>query len=129
MGRFSLPWGLRILPAEGRGCNGFTVLSRPPFWVAAAAKLPECFPVVIMAGFKIRAWIPAQERRTTRAAPSVPGHAPGKFIFNVEEQAAASTQPLSGLSTASLQAMTILKPNAEYKTAHAKRVRAHFYQR
>ncbi|KAJ1148267.1 hypothetical protein NDU88_001104 [Pleurodeles waltl] len=30
-----------------------------------------------MAGFKLRAWIVVRERRTTRAAPSVPGHAPG----------------------------------------------------
>ncbi|KAJ1209003.1 hypothetical protein NDU88_004382 [Pleurodeles waltl] len=71
MGGSSPPRDLRILPAEGRGCNGFTVLSRPPFWIVAAAKLPGCFP-----GFKLRAWILARERCTTRAAPSVPCHAP-----------------------------------------------------
>ncbi|KAJ1105964.1 hypothetical protein NDU88_003367 [Pleurodeles waltl] len=43
MGGSSPPRGLRILPAEGRGCNEFTVLLRPPFWIAAAAKLPGCF--------------------------------------------------------------------------------------
>ncbi|KAJ1186862.1 hypothetical protein NDU88_003642 [Pleurodeles waltl] len=102
----SPPRDLRILSVEGRGCSGFTALSWPPFWVAAAAKLsggvfraisgpgwsaavPTCAvyspiaslqflrpPVVIMAGFKLRAWIVVRERRTTRAAPLVPGHAP-----------------------------------------------------
>ncbi|KAJ1129059.1 hypothetical protein NDU88_007430, partial [Pleurodeles waltl] len=57
----SPPRDLRILSAEGRGCNGFIALSRPPFWVAAAAKPPD----VIMAGFKLRAWIVARGRRTT----------------------------------------------------------------
>ncbi|KAJ1127792.1 hypothetical protein NDU88_006185 [Pleurodeles waltl] len=33
-------------------------------------------PVVIMAGFKLRAWIVVRERRTTRAAPLVPGEQP-----------------------------------------------------
>ncbi|KAJ1124890.1 hypothetical protein NDU88_003337 [Pleurodeles waltl] len=33
-------------------------------------------PVVIMAGFMRRAWFVARERRTMRAAPSAPGHAP-----------------------------------------------------
>ncbi|KAJ1190404.1 hypothetical protein NDU88_007142 [Pleurodeles waltl] len=36
-------------------------------------------PVVIMAGFKLRAWIVVREHRTTRAAPLVPGHAPQAF--------------------------------------------------
>ncbi|KAJ1159247.1 hypothetical protein NDU88_011915 [Pleurodeles waltl] len=91
----SPPQDLRILSAEGHGCSGFTALSRPPFWVAAAAKLsggvfqinsaprwdaavptravysPIAFlqflrpPVVIMAGFKLRAWIVARGRRIT----------------------------------------------------------------
>ncbi|KAJ1133700.1 hypothetical protein NDU88_000178 [Pleurodeles waltl] len=29
---------LHILSAAGHSCNGFTALSRPPFWVTAAAK-------------------------------------------------------------------------------------------
>ncbi|KAJ1129622.1 hypothetical protein NDU88_007988 [Pleurodeles waltl] len=33
-------------------------------------------PVVIMAGFMLRAWFVARERRPMRAAPSAPGHAP-----------------------------------------------------
>ncbi|KAJ1154917.1 hypothetical protein NDU88_007660 [Pleurodeles waltl] len=62
----------RVLTTEGRGRSELSVLLRLPFWVAAAAKPP----VVIMAGFKLRAWIVVRERRTTRAAPLVPGHAP-----------------------------------------------------
>ncbi|KAJ1142222.1 hypothetical protein NDU88_008549 [Pleurodeles waltl] len=94
------------LRAAGRGCNRFTALSRPPFWVTAATKLsggvfrvnsaPKWIaavstravyspitslqflrpPVVIMAGFKLQAWIMVRERRSTRAAPLVPGHVP-----------------------------------------------------
>ncbi|KAJ1185831.1 hypothetical protein NDU88_002618 [Pleurodeles waltl] len=90
----SPPRDLRILSAEGCGCSVFTALSRPPFWVAVAAKLsgevfraisaprwgaavPTCAvyspiaslqflrpPVVIMAGFKLRAWVMARGRRT-----------------------------------------------------------------
>ncbi|KAJ1120840.1 hypothetical protein NDU88_008989 [Pleurodeles waltl] len=40
-------------------------------------------PVVIMAGFMLRAWTVARERRTTHAAPSIPGHAPTKFQVEV----------------------------------------------
>ncbi|KAJ1199371.1 hypothetical protein NDU88_003208 [Pleurodeles waltl] len=101
----SPPQVRRSLPVEGRGRNGFTALPRPPFWIAAAARLSGVFranssqseaaavptraayspitflqfsrpPVAIMAGFMLRAWIVARERCTTRAAPSVPGHAP-----------------------------------------------------
>ncbi|KAJ1186863.1 hypothetical protein NDU88_003643 [Pleurodeles waltl] len=91
----SHPRDLRILSVEGRGCSGFTALSRPPFCVAAAAKLsggvfraisapkwgaavPTCAvyspiaslqflrpSVVIMAGFKLQACIVARGRRTT----------------------------------------------------------------
>ncbi|KAJ1160531.1 hypothetical protein NDU88_001032 [Pleurodeles waltl] len=70
----SPPRDLRILSAEGRGCRGFTALSQPPFWVAVAAKLSgKVFRaifaprplVVIMAGFKLWAWIVARGRRTT----------------------------------------------------------------
>ncbi|KAJ1189053.1 hypothetical protein NDU88_005804 [Pleurodeles waltl] len=93
--RSSPPRDLRILSAEGRGCSGFTALSRPPFCVAAAAKLsggvfqeistpkrsaavPTCAvysliaslqflrpPVVIMARFKLRVWIVARGCRIT----------------------------------------------------------------
>ncbi|KAJ1154050.1 hypothetical protein NDU88_006807 [Pleurodeles waltl] len=102
----SPPRNLRVFSAAGRGCSGFTALSRPPFWVTAGAELsggvflvnsaPKCIaavstravyspitslqllrpPVVIMAGFKLRARIVVRERRTTCAAPLVPGHAP-----------------------------------------------------
>ncbi|KAJ1163859.1 hypothetical protein NDU88_004311 [Pleurodeles waltl] len=107
VGGSSPPQDLRILSAEGRGCNGFNALSRPSFWITAAAKLSGVFrvtsapkwvdavyslitslqflrpPVVIMAGFKLRAWIVVRERRTTRAAPSVPGHAPSSPFIDV----------------------------------------------
>ncbi|KAJ1184080.1 hypothetical protein NDU88_000890 [Pleurodeles waltl] len=79
--RASPPRDLRILSAEGRDYNGFTALSWPPFWVTAAVTLSERFPgklcpkvgrrgpylplVIIMAGFKLRAWIVARGRRTT----------------------------------------------------------------
>ncbi|KAJ1145890.1 hypothetical protein NDU88_012173 [Pleurodeles waltl] len=54
-------------------CRGRHFRSRQPQSCRGEFSGP---PVVIMAGFKLRAWIVVREHRTTRAAPLVPGHAP-----------------------------------------------------
>ncbi|KAJ1085032.1 hypothetical protein NDU88_005168 [Pleurodeles waltl] len=66
--------------------GGVFQLNSAPKWIAAVSTCTVYSPitslqflrtpVVIMAGFKLRAWIVVRERRTTRAAPLVPGHAP-----------------------------------------------------
>ncbi|KAJ1116255.1 hypothetical protein NDU88_004471 [Pleurodeles waltl] len=71
---------------QPRSCRVVFQVNSAPKWVTAAPTRAVYSPitslqflrppVVIMAGFKLRAWIVARERLTTRAAPSVPVHAP-----------------------------------------------------
>ncbi|KAJ1105252.1 hypothetical protein NDU88_002660 [Pleurodeles waltl] len=71
---------------QPRSCSGVFRVNSASKWVATVPTHAVCSPfislqflrppVAIMKGFKLRAWILAQERRTTRAAPSVPGQAP-----------------------------------------------------
>ncbi|KAJ1188368.1 hypothetical protein NDU88_005129 [Pleurodeles waltl] len=82
--------GRHFVSRQPQNCRGefFRAITAPK-WIAAVSTRAVYSPigslqflrppVVIMAGFKLRAWIIVRERRSTRAAPLVPGHAP--FLY------------------------------------------------